>query len=116
MEGCATTESYKSITDEDMGHIGDYLYQDFADENAEINLKKLQEAVLFSIMYFLCRHSCENLQEMKKDTFGVFVDVTGREYLAQRRDKLDKNHQADSTAPANEGKIYARPGIMLSES
>ena len=111
-EGCATIDSFKSIPDEDMMCIGNYLYQDFS-ENCDVNPKKLQDSVLFSIMYFLYRCRCENLHEMKKDTFGVYMDTTRREFLAQKVDKLDKNHQADSTSPANQGKIYARPGEQL---
>ena len=107
-EGHATTESFKSIPDKDMEKIGNNLYQDYTQK--EINPAKLQESVLFKILYFLYRHGCENLYSMRKDTFAVFTDASGCEFLAQKRDKLDKNHQADSTTPANQGKIYARPG------
>ena len=106
MEGCTTTDSFVSIPNEDMIKLGEYFDQ----EGKQINFKKLQNSVLFCIMYFLCRCGRENLHNMRKDTFGIFTDASGAEYLAQKRDELDKNHQANSTSWANEGKIYARSG------
>ncbi|WAR14212.1 hypothetical protein MAR_004317 [Mya arenaria] len=41
----------------------------------------LQNKVWFDIMYHLCRRGQENLREMKKTTFAVEVDSSGREYV-----------------------------------
>ena len=108
-EGHATTESFSSIPDEDMNRLGVYFDQDL-DEGKAVDPKKLQNAVLFCIMYFLCHWGRENLHNMQKDTFAIYTDASGAEYLAQKWDELDKNHQADSTSIANTGKIYTRPG------
>lgn len=65
--GLGSTSSFPVIPDEDMICLGDYFYQDF-DNATEVNPKKLQQAVLFSLMYFTCRHGRENLHDMKPET------------------------------------------------
>ena len=50
------------------------------------------------------------LYEMKPDTYQIKFDATGKKFLQQTIDKLDKNHQADSTEFANFAKMFETPG------
>ncbi len=89
--------------------LGDYFYQDFSADQ-EFSPKKLQQAVMFSLMYFTCRRGRENLHEMTPQTYKLFQDGDGLEYIMQDIDELDKNHQQDSMEVANKGKMVATPG------
>ncbi|WAR13682.1 hypothetical protein MAR_003787 [Mya arenaria] len=57
----------------------------------------LQNKVWFDIMYHLCRRGRENLRVMKKTTFAMEVDSSGREFVRKIMDEADKNHGIDST-------------------
>ncbi len=52
-EGHGSTKSYPIIEDKDMTKLGEYFKQDFG--HNPVNAKKLQQAVIFSLMYFICR-------------------------------------------------------------
>ena len=107
--GLRATNSFPVIPDEDMEHLGNYFYQNF--DNIDIvNPKKLQQAVIFSVIYFTCRWGRENLYNMKLNTYCVKLDASNRKYVQQDLDELDKNHQLDSTELANTAKIFATPG------
>jgi len=55
--------------------------------------KSLQQFVWFNIMYHLIRRGRENLRLHTKQSFAVRVDLTGRKYVYQEQDELDKNHR-----------------------
>ncbi|CAG2196909.1 unnamed protein product [Mytilus edulis] len=70
----------------------------------------LLHKVWFDIMFHLCRRGRENLREMNKSTFAIQTDASGREYVFQARDELDKNHRENSDSCITEGRMYAVPG------
>ena len=54
----------------------------------------LQRKVQFDVRYYLCRCGCENIYNMKKDTFALeFNPETGMSYVYKRRDEQQKNHK-----------------------
>ncbi len=97
------------IPDEDMIKLGDFFEQNF-DGTTEISPRKLQQAVMFMIMYFTCHRGRENLYEMTPEMYKVYTDPTGRKYVAQAIDEMDKNYKEDSTDVANAAKMYETPG------
>ena len=74
------------------------------------NPKKLQQNVLFFIIYFFCRRGQENLYSMTRSTFRVFTESDGSEYVYQAIDEADKNHSPDDTTTSNEGRMYENQG------
>ena len=70
----------------------------------------LLNKVWFEIMYYLCRRGQENLRSMTKETFEVAVDSTGKRYVYQKIDELDKNHRDLTTGAATQGRMYEQPG------
>ena len=68
----------------------------------------LQEKVWFDIQLYLIRRGREGQREMKKTTFGVFNDATGR-FFAQVVFPGDKNHGINdsSSDTTGEGRLYA---------
>ena len=74
----------------------------------------LQNKVLFEIMLYVCRRGRENVRQMTKQSFTVNVDSSGKKYVAQDKDELDKNHRAD-TVPDDtigEGRMYETGGPL----
>ena len=63
-------------------------------------------------MYCLCRRGHENLREMKKNTFRIATDATGRRFMYPHIDENDKNHKenADPNDTVAEGSMYERAG------
>ena len=60
-------------------------------------------------MLYLIRRGRENLREMSKDTFIVGTDASGRKYVTQKMDELDKNHRGQSDKnfdTSGEGLMY----------
>ena len=55
----------------------------------------LQRKVWFELTLYLCRRGRENLRTMTKDTFKLKTDDSGRKYVFQDKDELDKNHRTD---------------------
>ena len=68
--------------------------------------RRLQQQVIFYIIYFFCRRDWKNLYQMKKNTFKLVIEPDGTEYLIQDIDKLDKNHGPDDTEKTNDGRMY----------
>ena len=66
----------------------------------------LQQKVWFEIMYYLCRRGRENLRQMSKDTFQIATDDSGRRFVYQVIDELDKNHRENCKASVTEGRMY----------
>ena len=73
--------------------------------------KKIQQCLIFYIIYYFCRRGRENLWKMTCDTFELATnETTGRHYLFQAIDEHDKNHTVDSMEPANEARMYETTG------
>lgn len=64
-------------------------------------------------MYYLCRREQENLRSMTKETFDVAVDSTGKRYVNQKIDELDKNHRDLTTGAVTHGRMYEQPGKIV---
>ena len=75
------------ITEIDLERIAEYFEHDYMNSP---NPKKLQQSLIFYIIYYFCRHGRENLYPMKKDTFRLIVDPDGTEYLIQDQDEWIK--------------------------
>lgn len=73
----------------------------------------LLNKVWFEIMYYLCRRGQENLRCMNKSTFDISTDSTGRRYVYQKIDELDKNHRDLTTGRVTQGRMYELPGKIL---
>ena len=76
---------------------------------ASPNAKRLQEFVLFNIIYYCGRRGRENLRNMTTKTFEIKKDHDGREYIVQVIKEIDKNHCEEDLNPSNEARIYAMP-------
>ena len=74
------------------------------------NPKKLQQNLLFFVIYYFCHHGRENLYDMKKDHFKLITDYDGTQYVVQTNDEYDKNHGPDDNMQNNEGRMYENPG------
>ena len=63
-------------------------------------------------MYYGARRGRQNVREMKKDSYIIRVDATGREFITQNKGEMDKNHDANDGAydTTGEGAIYATGG------
>ena len=72
--------------------------------------KKLQQNVMFNVIYYTCRRGMENLEYMSLKHLEVFVEYDGTRYVKQSIDEVDKNHREQDTELANEGKMSANPG------
>ncbi|KAL5006936.1 hypothetical protein ScPMuIL_015742 [Solemya velum] len=70
----------------------------------------LQRKVWFDLTLYLCRRGRENLKEMKKETFKVAVDDSGRKFVYQNIEEMDKNHRADNENAVTEGRMYKIQG------
>ncbi len=105
-EGCGCVSNFPVIEDEDLKQIGDY----FAGVETECNPKKLQNAVMFCIMYHLCHRGHQNMTQLKMSTFDIGTNEQGKKFIFQVKDEMDKNHKEDTTDAANEGKMYENPG------
>ena len=69
--------------------------------------RRLQQNMVFYIIYFFCRRGRENLYEMTKDTFSLVTQPDGSQYVTQITDEIDKNHTYQDTNQTKEGRMYA---------
>ena len=69
--------------------------------------KKLQQQMVFYVIYYFCCRGRENLYNMTKETFKPGVEVDGTEYLFQFMDEIDKNHTVDDNTKTNDGRVYS---------
>ena len=62
-------------------------------------------------MFHLIRRGRENLRLLTKQTFAVQADATGKKYVYQALDELDKNHRGKDQPDDSpgEGRMYERP-------
>ena len=107
-KGLGKLDSKAALTELDMERLMNYFLTHM---NGPPNPRKLQELMIFNIIFYLCRRGRENLRVMKKTTFMVgFDEACGRKYVFQAQDELDKNHQEKENEIANQGRIYELPG------
>ena len=106
-EGKGMTKPTPHISPEDLGWLGEYFYVDHV---TSPHPKKLQQTVVFYIMYFFCKRGQENLYVMKKNLFEVVIETDGSEYVRQAVDEKDKNHGINDTEMANQAKMYEQLG------
>ena len=106
-QGKGLVEHRRSITAKDMAK----LYEHDRVFNIDVPTG-LQQKVAFELIFYTCRRGCENLHSMTKNTYGIFVDDHGREYVEQVQSEIDKNHDENRSADATtgEGRMYDRPG------
>ena len=99
-------ESKIPISDPDYSKLTSYFLTNM---RGPPNPKKLQEYVLFNIIYYCDQRGRENLRNMMKNTFQIKTDFDGREFIVQVVRECDKNHREDDTTTSNEARIYANP-------
>ena len=112
-EGKGVRQPTKSITAEDMITLGNYFIQNF---EGYVNPRKLQQCVMFYIIYFFCHRGQENLPKMTLQTYAVRMDPQGKKYIEQAVDEMDKNHNPNDDTPTNEGRMYENPGKNYSKA
>ena len=106
-EGRGEIQSKQAISDPDFSKLTSYFLDSM---KGPPNPRKLQEILLFNIIYYCGRRGRENLRQMTKETFAVETDHDGREYIIQVVKECDKNHREDDLKESNEARIYANPG------
>lgn len=108
-KGVGTVQHHLAITKADMEKLysGDTFVFDTDTPNGLLN------KVWFEIMYFLCRRGQENLRTMTKETFALAVDSTGKQYIFQKVDELDKNHRDLNTGAVSQGRMYEQQGMYI---
>ena len=105
--GLGVRHSYEPISEIDLERIAEYFCNDYV---TQPNPKKLQQNIIFFIVYFFCRRGRENLYMMTQDTFEVQADHDGKEFIFQAIDEVDKNHGPEDVTKTNQAKIYATNG------
>ena len=109
--GLGNIVSKSEMSDLDMGILTNYFRNAMA---GPPNPKKLQDIVIFYILYYMCRRGRENLRGMTKETFQIKTDPSdGRLYIFQDIDEADKNHTYNDTTKSNDGRIYEDPGTLI---
>ena len=106
-EGRGEVESKPPIEPEDMERLSQYFTKNM---KSPPNPAKLQEIVLFNVIYFGGRRGRENLRNMKINTFEITKDAQNRQYIHQVIKEHDKNHTESDFQPSNEARIYEKPG------
>lgn len=108
-EGRGETDSKPPIEPEDLQQLSTYFANNIA---GPPNADKLQEVMLFNIIYYMGRRGRQNLRKMTKDTFAVSTDASGKQYIYQAIKEQDKNHSAEDMSPNNQARIYEQPGEL----
>ena len=52
----------------------------------------LQRLIFFQVQYLFCRRGREGLRQLKKDSFAIRVDASGREFISPTANEHEKNH------------------------
>lgn len=76
-------------------------------------LSGLLNKVWLEVMYFLCRRGQQNVRTMTEETFQLAVDSTGKTYIYQKVDELDKNHCDLTTGAVSQGRMYEIKGLFI---
>ena len=105
--GKGIKRSYPPISQVDLECIAEYFCHDHV---REPDPRRLQQNLVFYIIYFFCQRGHENLYTMKKSTFKIVTEPDGTEYVMQEMDEIDKNHGYDDDTRTNEGRMYATNG------
>ena len=105
--GKGVKNSTPPISQIDLERIAEYFNHDHV---TEPNGRKLQQNLIFYIVYFFCRRGRENLYNMTKETFKIKVQPDGTEVLIQAIDEMDKNHGPDDTNRTNDAKVFSTNG------
>lgn len=50
---------------------------------------------------------------MTKETFAIAVDSTGKQYILQKVDELDKNHRDLNTGAVSQGRMYEQQAMYI---
>ena len=98
--GKGEIELYPEIEPDDIRK----LYASFDNSTLAV----MQEKVSFDIIFYLCHRGRENLRKMTKSSYYVSHDATGKQYIYQCGDELNKNHNIGDTPndTNGEGRIY----------
>ena len=102
--GKGVRRSTPSISPIDLERISEYFSYDHIQKP---DPKRLQQQMLFYIIYYFCRRGRENLYPMTKQTFELIIEHDGTQYVIQKIDELDKNHTYQDTEKTNDGRMYA---------
>lgn len=111
LDGRGEINSKPPIEPEDLKKISDYIDKNMS---GPPNGVLLQEAVLFYIIYYMCHRGRQNLRAMKKNTFAIDNDASGKRFIFQQIKELDKNHKEDDMNPSSQARIYKIPGMYNS--
>ena len=103
--GKGTIKQYDEITPGDLIKIQDYFTRNLMNKP---DPKKLQHCVLFYIIFF-CHRGRENIYGMQVNTFNLYIDSNGKQFVYQDIQESDKNHGTDYREPANQGRMYENP-------
>ena len=106
-KGRGTVVHKKPLSNEDLENLFNYFKESMSKPP---NAQKLQEILLFYIIYFTGRRGRENLRVMKKNTFQVAQDSNGRRFIYQAIDESNKNHNEMDDDPSTQGRIYKMQG------
>ena len=103
-KGLGSRKKYPPISEIDLERIAEYFCHDHI---TAPDPKRLQQNMIFYIIYFFCRRGHENLYEMTQDTYKLITENNGIQYVIQAVDEMDKNHGIQDTDDTNTGKMYA---------
>ena len=102
-QGLGMKKLTNPISEVDLERIAEYICHNHV---SNPDPKRLQQNMLFYIIYFFCRRGRENLYSMTKATFKLIVEPDGTEYFIQDIDEIDKNHTADDANKTNKGRMF----------
>ncbi|XP_028412673.1 uncharacterized protein LOC114535592 [Dendronephthya gigantea] len=107
-QGFGNVEHHNSISREDLQKI------QLSYNPAVPDPKSLQRFVWFNIMFHLIRRGRENLRLFTKQSFAIKTDATGKKFVYQATDELDKNHRGHDNADdsTGEGRMYEQDGPL----
>ena len=107
-QGFGNVEHHNAISREDLQKI------QLSYNPAVLDPKSLQRFVWFNIMFHLIRRGRENLRLLTKQSFAIKTDGTGRKFVYQAADELDKNHRGHDNADDSpgEGRMYEQDGPL----
>lgn len=109
-EGRGETDSRPPIEPEDLQTLQKYFAENLA---GPPNPYKLQEMMLFNIIYYMGRRGRQNLRKMTKETYAISTDASGKRYIYQAIKEQDKNHAGSDMSPNNQARIYENPGNFI---
>ena len=110
--GRGVKKSTPAISDIDLERIAEYFCHDHI---SRPDPRRLQQNIIFYVIYFFCRRGRENLYSMTKSMFHLVTEHNGSQYFEQFVDEMDKNHTADDYTKTNEGRMYATNSKKISK-